>query len=131
MYVLDTNTLICFFKGVGNVAKNLLNHSPREIGIPSIVLFELEVGIAKSSAPDKRMKQLEEIISIVSILDFTAKEAKVAAAIRAQLEKAGTPIGPFDTLIGATALANQSTLVTHNIKEFSRINKLPIEDWYQ
>ncbi len=131
MYVLDTNTLIYFFKGVGNVAKNLLNHSPREIGIPSIVLFELEVGIAKSSAPDKRMKQLEEIISIVSILDFTAKEAKVAAAIRAQLEKAGTPIGPFDTLIGATALANQSTLVTHNIKEFSRINKLPIEDWYQ
>lgn len=130
MYVLDTNTLIYFFKGVGNVAKNLFNHSPREIGIPSIVLFELEVGIAKSSAPDKRMKQLEEIISIVSILDFTAKEARVAAAIRAQLEKTGTPIGPFDTLIGATALANQSTLVTHNIKEFSRINKLPIEDWY-
>lgn len=130
MYVLDTNTLIYFFKGVGNVAKNLLNHSPREIGIPSIVLFELEVGIAKSSAPDKRMKQLEEIISIVSILDFTAKEAKVAAAIRAQLEQAGTPIGPFDTLIGATALANQSTLVTHNIKEFSRIAKLQIEDWY-
>ncbi|MBW6509934.1 MAG: type II toxin-antitoxin system VapC family toxin [Desulfuromonadales bacterium] len=130
MYVLDTNTLIYFFKGVGNVAKNLLNHSPREIGIPSIVLFELEVGIAKSSAPDKRMEQLEEIISIVSILDFTAKEAKVAAAIRAQLEKAGTPIGPFDTLIGATALANQSTLVTHNTKEFSRIAKLQIEDWY-
>ena len=130
MYLLDTNTLIYFFKGVGNVAKNLLNHSPREIGIPSIVLFELEVGIAKSSAPDKRMKQLEEIISIVSIIDFTAKEAKVAAVIRAQLEKAGTPIGPFDILIGATALANQSTLVTHNTTEFSRIAKLPIEDWY-
>ncbi len=131
MYVLDTNTLIYFFKGVGNVAKNLLSHSPREIGIPSIVLFELEVGIAKSSAPDKRLKQLEEIISIINILDFTAKEAKVAAAIRAQLEKAGTPIGPFDILIGATALANQSTLVTHNIKEFSRIDKLSIEDWYR
>jgi len=65
------------------------------------------------------------------ILDFTAKEAKVAAAIRAQLEKAGTPIDPFDILIGATALANQSTLVTHNIKEFSRIDKLSIEDWYR
>ena len=46
------------------------------------------------------------------------------------IEKAGTPIGPFDILIGATALANQSTLVTHNTTEFSRIAKLPIEDWY-
>lgn len=130
MYVLDTNTLIFFFKGVGNVAKNLLDKSPRDIGIPSIVLFELEVGIAKSNAPRKRIKQLEEIISIVNVLDFTAKEAKFSAAIRTDLEKTGTPIGPFDILIGGTALANQSILVTHNVKEFSRINKLRIEDWY-
>ena len=51
MYVLDTNTLIYFFKGLGAVAKNLLAKTPKEIAIPSIVLFELEVGIAKSSSP--------------------------------------------------------------------------------
>lgn len=130
MYVLDTNTLIFFFKGIGNVAKNLLNTSPKDIGIPSIVLFELEVGIARSNSPRKRIKQLAEITAIVNILDFTAKEAKFSAAIRTELEKTGTPIGPLDILIGGTALANQSILVTHNTKEFSRINKLQIEDWY-
>ena len=55
MYVLDTNTLIYFFKGVGGVAYNLLRVPPREIGIPSIVLYELQVGIAKSNLPKKRI----------------------------------------------------------------------------
>ncbi len=130
MYVLDTNTLIYFFKGVGNVAQKLLSKSPREIGIPSIVLYELEVGIAKSKSPRKRLKQLEEITSIVNVLPFTAREAKISATIRFQLEKKGIPIGPFDILIAGTALAHQAILVTHNTKEFKRINKLQIEDWY-
>jgi len=63
-------------------------------------------------------------------LPFSEKEAAAAAAIRVELEKKGTPIGPFDILIGGTALAHQSILVTHNIKEFSRIKKLQVEDWY-
>lgn len=130
MYVLDTNTLIYFFKGMGRVAENLLDKSPKEIGIPSIVLFELEVGIAQSKAPRQRIKQLAEITSIVNVLDFTAKEARFAAAIRADLEKKGTPIGPFDILIGGTALAHQAILVTHNTKEFGRVGKLRIEDWF-
>jgi len=130
MYVLDTNTLIYFFKGVGNVSDKLLSVSPKEIGIPTIVLYELEVGIAKSMSPRKRLKQLGEIASLVNILPFTAKEAKISANIRVQLEKKGTPIGPFDILIGGTALANNFTLVTHNTKEFKRIPKLKIEDWY-
>jgi len=58
MYLLDTNTLIYFFKGMGNVAQELLSKSPKEIGIPSIVLYELEVGIAKSKSPRKRLQQL-------------------------------------------------------------------------
>ena len=130
MYVLDTNTLIYFFKGVGNVSNKLLSVSPKEIGIPTIVLYELEVGIAKSMSPRKRLKQLGEITSLVNILPFTAKEAKISANIRVRLEKKGTPIGPFDILIGGTALTNNFTLVTHNTREFKRIPKLKIEDWY-
>ncbi len=53
MFVLDTNTLIFFFKGMGQVANNLLLHSPKDIGIPAIVLYELEVGIGKSTSPAK------------------------------------------------------------------------------
>ncbi len=130
MYVLDTNTLIHFFKGVGNVSRILLSKPPREIGIPSIVLYELEVGIAKSKAPRKRLQQLENIISIINVLPFTAKEARSSATVRAQLERTGIPIGPIDILISGTAIANQAILVTHNVKEFKRINKLEIEDWY-
>ena len=130
MYVLDTNTLIYFFKGMGSVADNLLSKKPADIGIPAIVLYELELGIAKSAAPKKRAMQLDKLIDTVQILGCSTPEAKASAQIRATLEKQGTPIGPYDTLIAGTALANQGTLVTHNTGEFKRIKKLAVEDWY-
>jgi len=129
-YMLDTNTLIYFFKGIGNIANNFLSKSPTEISIPSIVLFELEFGIAKSSKPEKRRKQLTQLLSSVNVKSFSQKESKQAALIKADLESKGTPIGPMDTLIAATAMANNSTLVTHNTKEFKRIVNLKIEDWF-
>lgn len=130
MFVLDTNSLIYFFKGIGNVATRLLETPPKDIGIPSIVLYELEVGIAKSTSPAKRSEQLEALKSVISVLPFGLQEAKSAAQIRVELENQGKLIGPYDILIAATALANQATLVTHNTKEFGRIKKLQIEDWY-
>lgn len=130
MYLLDTNTLIYFFKDMGNVASTLLSKSPKDIAIPAIVLYELEVGIAKSSKPQTRQQQLETLISRIIILPFAKKEAEAAAAIRAKLEKSGTPIGPYDTLIAGIALSSNATLVTHNTKEFSRVEGINIEDWY-
>ena len=123
-YVLDTNTLIYFFRGSGSVAKHLWEHSPQEISIPAIVLYELNVGIAKSTAPKKRQQQLQKLTEVVSVIPFTKKEAARAAEIRVDLENAGTPIGPYDILIAATAMENQSVLVTHNTAEFSRIFQL-------
>ena len=130
MFVLDTNTLIYFFKGLGNVAANLLGKPPKDIGVPAIVLYELEVGIHKSNSPEKREGQLAVFMSVVNLLPFGMNEAKVAAQIRAHLEAQGQPIGPYDILIAATALANQATLITRNTREFSRIDQLVIENWY-
>ncbi|MGH7885144.1 MAG: type II toxin-antitoxin system VapC family toxin [Thermodesulfobacteriota bacterium] len=130
MYILDTNTIIYFFKGIGNVSQQFLKQSPKAISIPSIVLYELYVGIGKSQTPLKLIKQIEELISIVSIVTFTDKEAKFSASIRVELEREGNSIGPIDILIAGTALANNSILVTHNINEFQRIPKLQLEDWY-
>ncbi len=130
MYLLDTNTLIYYFKGMGNVSHNLLSQPPQNISIPSIVIFELEVGIAKSTSPDKRTKQLDELLSLVNIIPFAEKEAKVSAEIRAKLEKQGTPIDPYDLLIAGTAMAHQAILVSRNTSEFERIKKLQIENWY-
>jgi tRNA(fMet)-specific endonuclease VapC len=126
MYILDTNTLIYYFKGQGQVAQNLANVSPQEIGISAIVLFELQVGIAKSTSPAKRTQQLQQLLSRVNLVPFDRDSAVAAATIRAQLEQQGTPIGPIDVLIAGTAASLQATLVTHNVKEFSRVSGLAI-----
>ena len=130
MYVLDTNTLVYFFKGVGDVAGKLLSVAPQEIAIPAIVLFELEVGIAKSSSPQKRSRQLKNLISTVRVLPFGLEESKIAAVIRVQLEQQGNPIGPYDVLLAATALSNNGILVSHNTAEFQRVEGLRLIDWY-
>jgi len=130
MYVLDTNTLIYYFKGMGNVAEKLLHTAPRDIAIPSIVLYELEVGLAKSSDSKKRRQQLDDFIALITVLPVGIQEANTAAKIRADLEKKGTPIGAMDTLIAGVAVANKCTLVTHNSKEFLRVEGLTLADWF-
>lgn len=130
MYLLDTNTLIYFFKGQENVAARLLETPPTEIAIPSIVLYELYVGIEKSESPEKRSQQLQNLADIIPITPFGTKEAKSAAIIRANLEKKGTPIGPYDIMIAGTALSNNNILVTHNTTEFIRIPDIQLEDWF-
>ena len=128
-FALDTNTLIFFFKGIGQVSEHLLNTPPLNIAIPAVVLYELEVGIAKSSSSDRRREELDELTKVLNLLPFGRAEARAAAAVRADLEQLGKPIGPLDTLIAGTALANHATLVTHNTREFGGVPNLEIIDW--
>lgn len=130
MYLLDTNTLIYFFKGEGQVAQHLFTHSPSQIAIPSIVIYELEVGIAKSTSPKKRQEQLASLIQNVTLIPFDLGEARASAKIRADLERLGSPIGPIDTLIAGCALAHHYTLVTRNLKEFEKVKGLKTENWF-
>ncbi len=131
MYALDTNSLIYFFKGEGAVGARLLATPPAEIAIPTLVLYELEVGLAKSSDPGRRRAQLDRVLELVTVVPFGLAEARAAARIRAALEASGTPIGPMDTLIAGVALANQATLVTRNVREFGRVAGLAVEDWFE
>lgn len=130
MYVLDTNTLIYFFRGQGNVAEHLLATPPAQVAISAVTVYELEVGIAKSSYPAKRRRQFDELLDAVRVLPFDRDAAAEAARVRAALEKAGQPIGPLDTLIAGTSLAHRATLVTHNTREFARVSKLTLVDWF-
>ena len=130
MLALDTNTVIYFFKGMGRVAEHLRKEAPRDIGIPAVVLYELEVGIALSSRPRQRRESLDALLEVIHILPFDERAASASAELRALLEKAGSGIGPIDTLIAGTALAHSATLVTHNTKEFSRVRGLRLLDWY-
>jgi len=130
MYVLDTNILIYFFKGMGNVAQNFFSVAPQDIGVPAIVIHEIQYGLLRLSDPEKRRAQFHEFMQVVKSLPFGVKEANTAAEIRAELERKGTPIGPYDFLIAATALTDNHTLVTHNTKEFQGVDNLKLTDWY-
>ncbi len=130
MFVLDTNILIYYFKGMGNVSNNLREHSPSEIAIPTVVLYELYTGIRKSSAPQKRKIQLSEIERVVNILPFDQSAARATAEVRVELELQGQVIGPYDLMIAGTAIANGGVLVTRNTKEFSKVSGLINENWY-
>ena len=130
MFVLDTNTLIHFFKGAGHVGEILLATAPKDVAIPAVVLYELEVGVALSTRPNQRRKQLDDLVAAVSILPFDQRSARAAAELRAELEGRGRGIGPMDTLIAGTALARNGTLVTHNTREFARVPGLGIVDWF-
>ena len=130
MFVLDTNTLVFFFKGTGRVTQRLLSVPPSEVLLPAIVLYELEVGALLSTSPKKRRDQLQDLLDVVDVAPFGADEARAAARLRSELERGGRGIGPLDTLIAATALVRAATLVTHNVKEFARVKGLKLEDWF-
>lgn len=130
MFVLDTNTLSYFFRGEGRIAERLASLTPSDVVIPTVILFEIEAGIARSSQGARRRAQLDEALAAIQTLSFGRKEARAAARVRADLESAGTPIGPYDVLIAGTALANGGTLVTRNEREFGRVPGLALENWY-
>jgi tRNA(fMet)-specific endonuclease VapC len=130
MYALDTNTLVHAFQGKGGVLERLLAVPPAEVALPAVALYELEVGIARSTAAPHRRNQLHALALFLRVLPFGTGEARAAARIRVELEKAGQTIGPLDLLIAGTALQHGATLVTHNVGEFSRIAGLQIEDWF-
>ena len=129
-YLLDTNTLIYYFKGLGNVKERLLACQPSEIVLSSVVYYELQVGILKSTSPQKRIAQLAILKNQVSWVDFDEKSAEATAQIRVELERIGKPIGAYDVQIAGMAIANDLILVTHNTGEFGRVSGLKLEDWF-
>lgn len=130
MYLLDTNTLIYFFKQQGHVAQHLQRTPASAIAVPSVVLFELEYGLLRSARPQAQRQGVEMVRMAYRALDFDYACAKAAAQVKQTLAAQGTPIGPIDTLIAGTALAHGLTLVTHNTGEFARVPGLALTDWY-
>lgn len=130
VFVLDTNTVIDYFKGKGQVAAKLLSFPPSEIGLPAIVAYEVWVGVLGSQNAERRQVQFEQFLAIVEVLPFDAGMSRRAAALRLVLERRGEPIGPMDTLIAATALERGATLVTRNVREFGRVPELRVANWH-
>jgi tRNA(fMet)-specific endonuclease VapC len=132
MLILDTNTISYYFRGDPLVVPRLQAMRPADLGVPAIVEYELRYGLLRlpqaTAAP--RLTALAQLLQAMQSLPFDAECAVHAARIRAELEAAGTPIGPHDTLIAATALRHQATLITRNVREFSRVQGLQCLNWH-
>lgn len=128
-FLLDTDTCIYALKQNESVLKRLLAQSPEDVAVSVITEAELRTGAAKSSSPGKTLRLVENFLRPLSILEFTSDDAASYAQIRAKLERAGTPIGPLDTLIAAQAITRKLVLVSNNEREFGRVAGLHIQDW--
>ena len=130
MYLLDTNIVSYWMRGNESVIDRIRSCSPSDLALSTITLAEILYGIEKSPLKKKeRLLKIEKISSLLEIYSFDEMAAAEYAVIRARLEKKGTVISERDTQIASIAMANKLTVVTHNVKEFSRIPKLKVEDW--
>lgn len=132
MLVLDSNTISYYFRGDPAVVPRLQALRPAELGVPAIVECELRYGLLRLSAEASgpRLAALAQLLGPMQSLPFDSGCAAMAARLRVDLELAGTPIGPHDTLIAATALRHQATLVTRNVREFARVPGLRLMNWH-
>jgi tRNA(fMet)-specific endonuclease VapC len=128
--MLDTNICITIIKQKpADILQKFSAYQVGDICISSVTLAELRYGVAKSQYQEKNQAALDEFILPLEVAHFDEAAALVYGALRASLEKQGTPIGALDTMIGAHALSLNLTLVTNNIKEFNRIIGLKVIDW--
>lgn len=129
-YLLDTNVCVEYLRNAsGTVATRLISCVPDEIRLCSVVVAELVYGWRHSKAGPAQAAVLHRFLSEFESMPFDNAAAMIAGEIREQLASQGTPIGPYDLQIAAIAIANGLTLVTHNVKEFSRVAGLTVEDW--
>ncbi|MFH1164505.1 MAG: type II toxin-antitoxin system VapC family toxin [Pseudomonadota bacterium] len=104
-------------------------HSPGDVAISTITLFELQYGIEKSQYRQQSEYALAKFLQPLNIIELDRSSAMDAASIRAQLEKTGIPLGPYDLFIAGMARSRGMILVTDNTKEFQRISGLELENW--
>jgi tRNA(fMet)-specific endonuclease VapC len=111
------------------VSKKLGQVPQQDVALCSVVLFELRIGVERSTNRQALLQTTANFLSRFSILPFDQTTAELAASLRVQLERLGTPIGAYDLFIAATAVSRGLILVTHNSREFSRVPGLVVEDW--
>lgn len=129
-YLLDTNICIYLIKKKPfTLLQEFNQYSLGEIGISVITVAELQYGVQKSRRPAQNQRALTQFLLPLTVVEFDYQATLRYGQIRAELEAAGTPIGPLDTLIAAHALSLDVTLVTNDIKEFERVPDLKVVNW--
>ncbi|MDQ5980774.1 MAG: tRNA(fMet)-specific endonuclease VapC [Verrucomicrobiota bacterium] len=130
LYLPDTNAVSAYMRGShpGLAARMQETFVKDQLRLSVIVLAEREFGLIKGGTAGQRRK-LQSLEQLLVVEPFTREDARRYATIRHQLESRGQGIGPFDTLIAAQALRLGATIVTRNVREFSRVAGLNVENW--
>jgi tRNA(fMet)-specific endonuclease VapC len=130
IYLLDSNVCIRLINNSSPAVTNrLAAQQPEDILVSTITQLELYYGAYRSVQQERNLEILQRFFSQFTIIRLDPEAAIIAGKLRAELAASGTPIGPYDVQIAAIAMANNLILVTHNTREFSRVNGLQIEDW--
>ena len=128
--LLDTNVCIHIIRRrPPEVLSNFERFEVGEVGVSSVTVAELSYGAEKSSRPEQNREALSRFLLPLEVVAFGPEAAAAYGRIRVALERAGTPIGPLDTLTAAHAISLGVTLVTNNVREFERVPNLDVEDW--
>jgi tRNA(fMet)-specific endonuclease VapC len=128
-YMLDTNLCVRVLRDRPASARRRFNEEADALGISTVVLTELLHGAAKSARPAENRRAVEDFAARLEVLAFDEVAAGHAADIRAELERKGTTIGAYDSLIAGHARSRGLALVTGNLREFKRVDGLRCEDW--
>lgn len=130
IYLLDTNTCIIYLKNLNpGIVRKLSTTPASNVAVCSVVKAELFYGAMRSNKPTQTLRVQQRFLAQFVSLPFDDQAGLIHGQIRAQLAALGTPIGPYDLQIAVIAMANNLTLVTHNTREFRRVEGLLIEDW--
>ena len=121
IFLLDSNICIAALKREPAVISRLDQLPPASVALPAIVVAELAYGACKSQNVSRSLEALALLTSEVPTIDFDFAAAHHYGHIKAVLQREGTPIGPNDYLIAATALAHRATLITRKVREFARV----------
>lgn len=129
IYLLDTNVCIAAMRGNGRVIQKLAAQRPEDCAVSMVSVFELFAGVFRCREPQAEGRKVTTFLAPFHLLPFDWDSALKTAEIRWELEKIGNKIGPYDLQLGGQALALNLTLVTHNSREFQRLNGPRVEDW--
>lgn len=128
-YMLDTNVCIRVLRDRPASARVRFNAEADGLCISVITLGELLHGAAKSARPLETRREVEGFAARLDVVDFGPNAAGHFGDIRADLERRGQVIGPYDLLIAAHARSLGLVIVTGNLAEFRRVDGLRCEDW--
>jgi tRNA(fMet)-specific endonuclease VapC len=129
-YMLDTNLCIRVLRDRPKRLRERFNAEAAALSVSSIVVYELVVGAETSPKAAETRREVERFLSRLDVLQFDETAAAHAAEIRAVLERRGSPIGPYDTLIAGHARSRGLVVVTGNLGAFTRVDGLRSEDWF-